>query len=77
MSRRMKATLAALTFVLATAVAQAADPPPEAWRDVKPENLVLIDVKYGQIAIELSPWSAPEHVKRFKALVRAHFYDGL
>lgn len=81
MNTQLKFSLAALALVLATAVAHAADapaaPPPEAWRDVKPENLVLIDVKYGRIAIELSPWSAPQTVDRFRKLVRAHFYDGL
>ena len=46
------------------------------WRDVDPDNLMLIDVKYGQIAIELFPAFAPQHVKRMRALARAHFYDG-
>ena len=49
----------------------------EDWRDVDPNNLMLIDVKYGRIAIELFPEFAPEHVKRMRALARAHFYDGL
>jgi peptidylprolyl isomerase len=47
------------------------------WRDVEPDNLMLIDVKYGQIAIELFPEFAPLHVKRMRALARARFYDGL
>ena len=47
------------------------------WRDVDPDNLMLIDVKYGRIAIELFPEFAPDHVKRMRALARAHFYDGL
>ncbi len=80
--RGFRGLTAAFMFVFSVlGVVRAADapagPPPEAWRDVDPENLVLIDNKYGQIAIELAPWAAPEHVKRFKALVRAHFYDGL
>ena len=49
----------------------------EDWRDVDPNNLMLIDVKYGRIAIELFPEFAPNHVKRMRALARAHFYDGL
>ena len=49
----------------------------EDWRDVDPDNLMLIDVKYGRIAIELFPEFAPQHVKRMRALARAHFYDGL
>jgi peptidylprolyl isomerase len=67
----------ALCAVVSNAAEAPAGPPPEAWRDVKPENLILIDVKYGRIAIELTPWSAPLHVERFRNLVRAKFYDGL
>ena len=47
------------------------------WRDVDPDNLVLIDTRYGQIAIELEPDFAPRAVARMRALARAHFYDGL
>jgi peptidylprolyl isomerase len=51
-------------------------PSADDWRPVNPENLLLIDVKYGQIAVELSPEFAPEHAARMRALARAHFYDG-
>ena len=56
--------------------ASAADLPSD-WRDVDPENLVLIDTKYGQVAVELAPEFAPNHAARVRALIRAHFYDGL
>ena len=46
------------------------------WRDVDPNNLVLIDTRYGEIAVELAPDFAPRHVARVRALIRAHFYDG-
>jgi peptidylprolyl isomerase len=52
-------------------------PPPEAWRTVDPDNLVLIDTPYGQVAVELAPEFAPRHAQRVRALIRAHFYDGL
>jgi peptidylprolyl isomerase len=52
-------------------------PPADAWRSVDPNNLVLIDTKYGQVAVELAPEFAPKHVERVRALIRAHFYDGL
>lgn len=52
-------------------------PPPQAWRSVDPDNLVLIDTKYGQVAVEIAPEFAPNHAARLKALIRAHFYDGL
>ena len=54
---------------------QAADAP-GTWRDVDPDNLVLIDTKYGETAVELAPQFAPVHAARMRALVRAHFFDG-
>lgn len=50
------------------------------WRTVEPENLILIDTKYGRTAIELNPDFAPNHTAHFKSLIRAgaykdtHFY---
>jgi len=46
------------------------------FRSVDPNNLVLIDTKYGEVAVELAPQFAPKHIERLRALVRAHFYDG-
>lgn len=46
------------------------------WRDVDPQNIVLIDTKYGRVVVELHPPFAPNHAKRFQDLVRAKFYDG-
>jgi len=70
----------ALIAVLAAATASAAPPPPKSnpadWREVDPNNLVLIDTKYGEVAVELAPDFAPHHVARMRALIRAHFYDG-
>jgi cyclophilin family peptidyl-prolyl cis-trans isomerase len=74
----MKTTLvAALSLVAALTLARAADAPPpaEAWRDVDPNNLVLMDTRYGEVAIELAPEFAPNHVARMRALLKAHFYD--
>ncbi|HEY0300161.1 MAG TPA: peptidylprolyl isomerase [Rhizomicrobium sp.] len=68
----------ALAATLSLTVSFAAEaPPPEAWRSVDPDNLVLIDTKYGQVAVELAPDFAPAHAARLRALIRAHFYDGL
>ena len=66
------------------AAAQAADapkpaasgPPAAAFRAVDADNLVLIDTKYGEVAVELAPVFAPKHVERLRKLIRAHFYDG-
>ena len=65
------AAIAALVMPAASAPAPSSD-----WRDVDPNNLVLIDTHYGEIAVELAPDFAPHHVERMRALIRAHFYDG-
>ncbi len=65
--------------MLLFAVGHAADAPQipqSAWRDVEPDNLALIDTKYGETVIELAPKFAPHHVARLRALIRARFYDG-
>ena len=46
------------------------------WRDVDPENLVVMDTLHGRVLFELSPAFAPAHAARFRALARAKFYDG-
>ena len=51
------------------------DAPTSAWRDVDPENLLVIDTVYGQIGVELYPEIAPRHVAQVKALTRQSFYD--
>jgi len=51
--------------------------PDEAWRTVDPENLIIIDTKYGDIGVELFPEIAPNHVAQVKALVRQEFYDNV
>lgn len=66
-------SMIAAALLAAAGTAHAAD---EEWRDVDPENLVVMDLTYGRVLIELAPAFAPEHVKRFQALVRAKFYDG-
>lgn len=42
-----------------------------------PENTLLMDLKDGQVVIEMRPDLAPKHVARIKTLVREGFYDGL
>ena len=49
--------------------------PDEAWRVVDPENLLIIDTKYGDIGVELYPEIAPNHVTQIKTLVRQGYYD--
>ena len=49
--------------------------PAEAWRTVDPENLMVIDTKFGDIAVELYPEIAPKHVAQMKALTKQGFYN--
>src|SRR3954451_4397739 len=75
----MKALLvgAALAIALGARAADSPETPAADWRNVDPNNLVLIDTRYGQVAVELTPQFAPRHVERMRALIRAHFYDGM
>ena len=41
-----------------------------------PENTLYMDLKNGQVVIQLFPDLAPKHVERVKKLAREHFYDG-
>ncbi|MEO0549104.1 MAG: peptidylprolyl isomerase [Pseudomonadota bacterium] len=50
---------------------------PEIWRDVDPENLLLINTEHGQTAIELNPEFAPSHVTQIRQLARGGIYDGI
>jgi len=40
-----------------------------------PENTLLLELKSGQVTIELRPDLAPKHVERVKLLAREKFYD--
>ena len=46
------------------------------WRDVAPENLILIETTYGDIIVELNPDFAPNHAAQFRNLVRDDVYNG-
>lgn len=41
------------------------------------ENTLYLDLKDGQVVIELNPAAAPQHVARIKELARQGFYDGV
>ena len=63
------------TTAVAAATAAGFTAPDEAWRTVDPENLMVIDTKFGDIAIELFPEIAPAHVTQIKTLTRQGFYN--
>ena len=46
------------------------------WRDVSPENLILVETAHGDIVIELNPDFAPNHAAQFRQLVRDDVYNG-
>jgi peptidylprolyl isomerase len=49
--------------------------PASAWRDVDPQNLLIMDLKNGaRIAIELAPQFAPVHVANIRAFARAGWW---
>ena len=47
------------------------------WRKPDPENTLYMELASGRVIIELAPRVAPRHVANIKALVRAHYFDGL
>ncbi|MEM1260805.1 MAG: peptidylprolyl isomerase [Pseudomonadota bacterium] len=58
----------------AQVLAQATD---EDWRDVAPENLLVMDVAGYEIIIELAPTFAPKHIENLRTLVSQKYFDGL
>lgn len=45
--------------------------------NVKPENLLILDLTTGPVKIKMLPEKAPKHVERIKKLVQEDFYDGI
>ncbi len=50
--------------------------PPQDWRAIAPENLMLVESPRGTMAIELAPDFAPAHIAAIRALVAAGRFDG-
>ena len=75
---RVLARAVAIAFAFCLGMAAGAQAHgPSSWRKVPAKDLLLIQTRYGQVAVELLPAFAPLHVARVRALTRAHFYDGL
>ena len=71
--------LAACSSVPASVAEAPAAPAAEAapaWRPVAPENLIIMEVPTGTVAIELFPEAAPAHVARLRELLAEGFFDG-
>ncbi|MBV9930180.1 MAG: peptidylprolyl isomerase, partial [Alphaproteobacteria bacterium] len=51
--------------------------PADAWRDIAPENLLVVELKDGgRIVIELAPDFAPVHVANVRAFARGGWWNG-
>lgn len=51
--------------------------PASHWRDLDPDNTLLMELPSGQVLIELAPRFAPAHVANIRALARGGYWDGL
>lgn len=49
----------------------------ESWREVDPENTLIIESSKGRLILEMRPDMAPKAVERVKLLAREKVYDGL
>lgn len=47
------------------------------WAPLPPEDTAYFDLPAGRVVMLLAPDFAPAHVANIKALLRAHFFDGL
>ncbi|MBY9065647.1 peptidylprolyl isomerase [Hyphomonas sp. WL0036] len=86
MKRLIALSAALMGAACVSAPAALTEPAPEAaptaaaqtdpdWRAVEPENLVLITLETGMVAIELFPEAAPAHAAQIREAVREGFYD--
>ncbi len=54
-----------------------ANAPASAWRQIDPDNLLVMDLKNGgRVVVQLAPDFAPVHVRNIKALARSNYWDG-
>jgi cyclophilin family peptidyl-prolyl cis-trans isomerase len=68
--------LAAAGLALAGALSANGQTAPQGgWRDVDPENILVIETSKGRVIAELMPQVAPKTVERIKTLARQGLYD--
>jgi peptidylprolyl isomerase len=46
-------------------------------KSISDDNILIMELKYGTVKIEMYEDVAPNHVKRIKELVNSGFYDGI
>ena len=64
-------------IVVATTLVFSAPAAAQAPRSAEPANTLVLELKSGQVHIQLRPDLAPKHVERVKQLAKEGFYDGL
>ena len=53
-----------------------AEAPASAWRDINPDNLVVMDLRNGaRVVIQLAPEFAPVHVANIRALAKGGWWS--
>lgn len=65
------------SLLLLTASLGAYAQTPQDWRQLDPDNTLLITTTQGKLYIEMRPEIAPKAVERIKKLTREKIYDGL
>jgi peptidylprolyl isomerase len=54
-----------------------AEAPPSAWRDIRPDDLLVMDFGNGaHVVIQLAPEFAPVHVANIRALAKGGWWNG-
>lgn len=83
----MRSTLTLIAATLLIAAAPPAKPltpadvvaaaPASAWRTIRPDDLLVIDLKNGgRVVVQLAPAFAPTHVANIRSLARGQWWDG-
>lgn len=72
MTYKTFAAAAVFSLLATTATAQSAE-----WREIAPENLLVIETSKGEVLVELEPRMAPAHIERIRTLTERGFYNGL
>lgn len=65
--------LSLCSLVAATMTTNAAE---REWRKLDPNNALLLNMKHGQVVVELAPQFSPKHVAHVKKLAKDGFFDG-
>ena len=50
--------------------------PESAWRQLSPENTIVMTLPEGEVVIELASKFAPNHVENIRTLVSEKYFDG-